>query len=371
MNDFEINGADINGTREVFFPASTASVVFQSTLDGRRGVMGAGLASVELQSDAIPQLRVRLESDAELVIDAAGELGIGLGLTGSAALELDAEGDGTRRTFGEGDATLAVEADGQGLLGVYAQGSATLTVDATLDVLSRVLGEGTASIQATATGGGYSRVRGEGAAEVRMDATGEVICWVLGESAASIETRGTGETLLGIALAGSSLIEFEVTGDGRLSEDTVFAIEFNASADGEVRTVRQGEGTAYLFVDAYGYGAPAYTRMGESVARIPFAASARGNLTAQAASGSAVIELRASLDNRAGERVWLEGDAAIRIQANGSGYARRYRFGEGAAVIELIASAGRSGRPDVIDTYVRAPDERYFVVPAISRERRV
>lgn len=371
MNAFEINGAEINGSGQVLFPDSVASVALGAELDGSRGAYADGDAVMYMGGELVPHVRAGLSGSASMRLSAELTPIHGVGLSGHAELALEGWANGVRYTPGEGAAALALKGEGDVYVGVPLEGEAQLGMDAYSEGVRHVKATGTAHIVARATAEAYSRVRAEAVARLTLATEADVVCWVLGAANMDLRLQSYASAILGVALAGGGAMELKAEGDGRLSEDTIFRIWIEAGLDGSVSKARIGSADAYVFMDAFGYGAPATTHTGSGQARLTLKSRAQGALRVTSPEARALIAVRAAVDSRQGERVKGSGRFVLSLSASGSGSLRRYRYAEGQARIEIRAASAMFGRPAVPTTYIPAPSDRYMTVPAPRRERRV
>lgn len=123
MNDFALNGAEINGQDyAIALLEGYSEVLFDAAQEGIRGAM--------------------LASDADISLEAPGDINAGIMASGSLDVDLEAELSPVLLTMIRGDIAVSADASMTGAAGIRGEGSMSVLMDDWLYLTRRAMGRG-------------------------------------------------------------------------------------------------------------------------------------------------------------------------------------------------------------------------------------
>jgi hypothetical protein len=259
----------------------------------------------------------------------------------------------------DGSADLVLQADGELAIGLGLQGTADIVATTALIPSLQLITSGSASVVLTLDGEALYGRAAIGSATVTITADGDGTRWTFGESAMAVAWSFDGEGQVVPPISSS------------------FDVVWSAELDAVVAVVQQGVGDLSLVLTA-GLDekvAKSVGLAGEAQLIMGMAASAYAII--QAPSGQASFVFDASGSARFGEKVYGEGAAAIETSVRGDLESRHYVYAEGSVDLAILLVAEKHGIPTIPGYYVEAPvmralrvteEARRFTVPA---ERRI
>lgn len=256
-------------------------------------------------------------------------------------------------------ASVVVQAAGDVMLGLSLVGSAPVALSSSLALAFQAKLSGAAGVSVSTNGvltNGLSLV---GTAPVQVKTTGDFLRWVMIEGVTPTVVDLTGDIAVVPAISAT------------------FTLVMSADLDLHVAVSQKIEGILPVVLSSsfQAYSVPATLLSG--VAPVQFAGIGMGNLVVTSPPGAAEIRLSADGAARLGAKLSLEGSAVIETYARGYLESWHYVYAEGSAALEILARAEKHGTPIIPGYYVEAPvmralrvveEARRFTVPA---ERRV
>lgn len=112
MQNFAVNGGELNGDPQVLIDDASLAVALQADGAVMLGLTLAGDAQVSASADLSMAIQAKLEGLAEVVAAAAGQLTYGVSLVGAAQVVAAASGDGVRWAMLEAYAPTVLAVDG-------------------------------------------------------------------------------------------------------------------------------------------------------------------------------------------------------------------------------------------------------------------
>lgn len=278
MQNFALNGGELNGDPKVWIDDSSANVVFQAAGEGMRGIVLDGAAPVVLASSLSLALQAKLEGSAAFHVEASGALMNGLSLAGSAPVVVQASGEAVRWAMLQGYTPTVVALDGD--IAVVPSISATFSVvfggDLDLKVATgqHIVGYLPVVLKAGFEAYSVPATRLEGFAGVQFAGIGQGILLITSPpGSASIQFKANGDGRFGakILLEGSAEIGFYAR--GYLGSWHYVYAEGYASIDVLARAEKHGT----PIIPGYYVEAPAIRalRVGEETRRFNVAAERR------------------------------------------------------------------------------------------------
>lgn len=248
-------------------------------------------------------------------------------------------------------AAVVLHGDGEVMQGLSLQGTAQTVVAA----------EGALAFRASLTG----------QAGVALSASGQVQRGGMLSGAAGVQMAATGDFTRWVMIEGDSPVEFFGDGDIQVvpGVSATFSVIMSAACDLRVGVGRKIEGYLPIVLrgDMRGYHVKATHLCG--YADIELAALGHAALSIMSPPGVATIQLAGAGDLRFGEKIGLEGYAAIDFYSRGSVDVLHYVYAEGVATIEIEASAAMAGKPQIPTEYEPAPASRTISIGREARER--
>lgn len=251
----------------------------------------------------------------------------------------------------EAVASLSLQAAGDVMRGHMLAGNAQMAMQASLPLSLHARITGGASMSMAASG---SLIRGAtlaGDAVMQMGAAGDFTRWVMIEGDSPVELFGDGD----IQVVPGASATFDIV----LSAECDLRIGAGQKIEGYMPIELRG--------DLRGYHVKA-TQLG-GYANIELAALGHAALSIMSPPGVATIQLAGSGDLRLGEKIGLEGYAAINFYSRGAVEVLHYVYAEGVATIEIAASAAVAGKPKIPAEYEPAPASRIISIGRETRER--
>lgn len=260
---------------------------------------------------------------------------------------------GNREVFGDNaDADLALEASGQVIVGAVLGGSAEMAVNAGGEIIVGAVLGGTTSL-------------------LHLEAQGEIIRGIRGEAQSDIVFASALDLYRGLRGEGLSELEIQATGDGVIAppSSATFTMSFFGSAEGTVASpVFLDPRAMQMQMDGGLEGRGVTPKGSPSLFGLRVNATGRGSLRQSGSAATATLSLMSEGEARLGRRIYLEAmRAVIALHGRGEALKWRRRYGEGKAVLQITMRENRLGKSTISAEFVAAPLERTFLVPEDSR----
>jgi len=210
-----------------------------------------------------------------------------------------------------------------------------------------------------------------GQASVVLDGSGQVQRGGMLGGDAKIQLAASGDFTRWVMIEGDSPVELFGDGDIQVAPSVraTFSVIISAACDLRVGVGRKIEG--YMPIELRGdlRGYHVKSTQLEGYANIELAALGHTALRIMSPPGVATIQLSGAGGIRFGEKIGLEGYAAIDFYSRSAVEVLHYVYAEGVATIEIASSAAVAGKPKIPAEYEPAPASRIISIGRETRER--
>ena len=355
MNDFAIDGGELNGQPEVWLITESPAPLSMSLSGGvNKARFIQSVAATNVASSFNANLRIGLKSAT------------GYRISLSALLPPSV------RKFLSSSAVKRVESSGVVLRHAKIGGLSGFDVDSSGGVLRRAMLGGLSGLDVDMSGALLRQTKIGGMSGFDIDTAGGVLRQAKIGGASGFVVDASGSMLRKAMLVGMSDLEVDMTGAIKLfvAPRGLFQLQVSAQAQAGVSHSRQLDGKqARVYLSGQSFERVTQATMLESLVQQWLHSLGSLKRDSYSSAGTASIQITGAGELREGAKINLEGEASVFVEVYSRGILGgiRYRYLESDAAMQIISSWRPVGHPVPPDVYIPAQQERVLFVDRDDR----
>ena len=355
MNDFALDGGELNGQPEVWLITESPAAVSLSLSGGVNKARSVeALASVNLAPSFNASIRIGLKSAAggDITLSAWMPPSVRKCLSSSAAKRVEFSGAALRRAKIGGLSVFDVDTSGGALRQAKIGGLSGFDVELSGAALLQAKIGGLSGFDVELSGGALRRAMLGGLSGFDVELSGDVLRRAMLGGLSGFDVDMSGGVNMFVATRGLSQLQ--------VSAQTQAVVSHSRQLDG-----RQ----ARVYLSGQSFERVTQATMLESLVQQWLHSLGSLQRDSYSSAGTAIIQISGTGELRDGAKINLEGEASVFVEVYSRGVLGgiRYRYLSAEAVMQILSAWNPVGHPVQPDVYTPAQEERLLFVDRDDR----